>query len=205
MMGKAAKFILCVLIFLVFQFLILSCNRSVPSKLPIGDGGFFSKQPCRPPCFFDIYPGSTTEENVENILKDRDFWEFCDRFDYEESGGQRGIKCNQTFSVYFQKGNKVVGGIGYIPETDMTVQKVITGHGEPNAVFVSISGLPEHSKSVMILYFDHLTTVVRLPEMGIKYEVKPETKVESISYYDKLSYESQRNKFSSDWEGYGFY
>ncbi|MBA3074003.1 MAG: hypothetical protein FP831_10430, partial [Anaerolineae bacterium] len=37
--------------------------------LNIDDGGLLSKNPCTPPCFWNITPGITTEESAINILE----------------------------------------------------------------------------------------------------------------------------------------
>ncbi len=43
--------------------IISSCIQSSPSD--IGDGGFISEKPCEAPCFLNIIPDVTSEEQLE--------------------------------------------------------------------------------------------------------------------------------------------
>jgi len=192
----------------VFLIFLGGCSpkaTSQPHAFDINDGGLLSSHPCGPPCFWNILPGTTTKNQVNEILKEMNILETCKSFDYTSESGMRGIKCS-SFAVTLDNKLDIVSGVGFSPAISITVGEIIDKFGSPNSVLVSPLGLPESDpKTSMTLYYDALHMSIRLSEANANvYEIDPNTIVLSIGYNDEHSYLSIK-RYYSDWLGYGTY
>jgi hypothetical protein len=126
--------------------LILLTACSIDNNLNVDDG-FFSGNPCGPPCLLGIIPGVTKEAEALRILKDKDFQE-CEAFDKEKQGGIRGVSCRSSIrnsfrpyiGINFQLGTDIVNSIGFNPFHKITVEDVISKYGEPDTILVTEIG-----------------------------------------------------------------
>lgn len=169
----------------------------------IGDGGFLSHDPCGPPCFWNIIPGVSSEDEVVQILRAKDLSQECQPYNHEAESAGRGISCASSIGVSFRKGTKTVEDLGFVPSQKITLEAVIAKLGAPDRVFVVPSGLPEHPRTVMLLYYDNLKTIVNLAEQdGITFVVQPSLAIKTIGYSDRDSYEASRRFAQYDWKGY---
>jgi hypothetical protein len=171
----------------------------------IGDGGFVSADPCGPPCFFEIVPGTTTKSQAISLLQARELYSDCHEYDTREQGGVRGIAC-QNISIGLQNDFDIVENIGFIPAQTITVEKAITRHGEPSAVLVTdVSYAKNEFVTSMILYYDTINVELVLAEQNSgAFNLTPTTLVVNIGYSDEGSY-NQSRRYSQDWKGYSTY
>jgi hypothetical protein len=183
-------------------------NTTTPD---IKDGGFLSGEPCKAPCFLGIIPNKTKESQAIQILKNYRLYKKCHIFDYESESGLRGAVCSNASIAYF-RGTDLVGGIGFRPTQQLTVEMVIEKYGEPDAVSVASIWFnwEKQPTTSMALVYDDLDATIRLGEQeGNIFQVTPVTIIESIGYSDHTfpsieEYESGINYLSS-WHGYGEY
>jgi hypothetical protein len=178
-------------------------NRRIGEEDGIADSGFFTGQPCGPPCLWGITPGLTTVGGVLDVLKEKGMSNECDQFDNSQEAGGRGVICRG--SVVFSVDGEIVEGIGFNPSQEITVAEVIEQYGEPNSVRVVARGVPEYPHTVMILFFDSIRTDLVLPEQeGIIYRVEATTAIENIGYSSDTTYKPSSLPYP-DWVGYGEY
>jgi len=173
----------------------------------IGDGGFLSKQPCGPPCFFGITPDINSEDDVLLFLQENIGLSRCLSWDSIDDGGTRGISCDKfEFTFTFQQ-DDIVDGIGFIPHEEVTINEVIAIYGNPNGLSV-VENVDDMGNIIgvrIILYYDSIYTRLDLPEqVGSIYEIIPETLVASVSYLDRSTYDRYINR-TKPWAGYGEY
>lgn len=186
---------------------LIGCGGQVQNKsFDLQDGGFLSDKPCAPPCFLNITPGITTEDEARETLRSIGLLEMCKTFNNESESGGRGIICTPDLVISFQEGADVVESVGFKPVSSIAMKDVITKYGDPSAVLVTLKSLPEEDqRTVMMLYYDELKVTLVLTEQksGI-YDVSADLQVVNIGYFDELSYKMTRG-YSSDWVGYGSY
>jgi hypothetical protein len=177
-------------------------------NLDIGDGGFLSEEPCGPPCFWNIIPGESTVDDAMAVLESKDIGGYCRLYDNDEAG-VRGISCYPPVDLDIGLGVDVdtVISISFGLASEITVGDVIDKYGEPDAIFVGYSGLPHDDYNTFAtLYFDEIYTQLGLPEQESEpFEIAPSTKVLGIGYKDVESYMEHKQRWSSEWEGYGSY
>lgn len=175
---------------------------------PFGDGGLLSKEPCTPPCFYGIIPGLTTEEGARETLEQNVVFENCEEFDNSAQGGSgQGIRCN-FFGIHFSE--SMVYNLGFYPESELTLGKIIAEYGEPDQLYTFSSSTPDYPLyGDLNLCFESLSMIVGLPAMlGEVYSVSQETKILFINYlssqenYTNLCYDLEG---SQPWVGYGEY
>ncbi len=195
---------------IIISCIFLSVGACAPSitevaEYPVGDGGLLSNIPCGPPCFWNIIPGITTKDQALGILREKGIFQQCKYFDTSNEGGTRGYSCNAAVLILLEK-QDIVSGIGFTPSEKITVSEVYRKFGAPDGVSVVGLGLPESKpRSSMTLYYDRWFVKLNLPEQASNaYDLASNIKVESISYFDKLSYETIR-QYASGWAGFGTY
>lgn len=194
---------------------LIACSRSnqnvallTPTLVPVdvGDGGFLSGEPCGPPCFWGITPGTTTEAEVRQVLEDQELLERCRDFNNEAEGAGRGITCRGVMVVDFLTGTDIVAGIGFRPSESITLEQVIARYGTPDAVLVTPGGLPEYEQSIaMSIYYDDIFAFLSLGEQeSMTFVVKPQIQLVNIAYSESHDYETVR-QYGSAWHGFGEY
>lgn len=174
--------------------------QPVVEMLSIGDGGLISDIPCAAPCFFGITSGETSKDRVIPILEEQGFHQCI-----EDS--ENNIRCAERAVVSFASSTNIIIGIGYYPDSDISIEKLIVKHGDPDVVTVIPSGIPEAPSSTILLFFDKLNMRIRLPEViAVDYPITKSTKVELVNYFGDTLYSEQRDSmFSQPWKGYGTY
>ncbi len=201
---KNVIFLLITILSILFLFGCgLISDQKISGVKVIGDGGFLSSQPCGAPCFWGIYPGSTTETQVYEVLQNKGIEKKCAPFDRTKEGGRRGITCVNSVLIVF--GKDVVQDIGFSPTQKITVEEVIKHFGEPSHILVAITSTPEYPDTTMILFFDEILTSLALPEQkGTRYQIAATTEVLNIGYSDNASYKATSSSLPG-WSGYGEY
>jgi len=196
----------------ILSLLLSSCHSKVvqtPPNIKINDGGVLSDEPCGAPCFWGIVPGITTKDQVIAIFEERKIFQDCEFFDYSQTRGERGINCKPRIYISFQKNADIVSGLGFRPDQEILVGEVIAKYGNPDAVLVTLQGIPEKPQRLsMILYFDKINTAMVLPEqdsIGSGYELSPTVQITLIRYEEQTEYKSDKKNIPANWQGYGIY
>jgi hypothetical protein len=197
----------------MFMVLLPGCAKSAHEEQArepqsIEDGGFFSSEPCGPPCFWNIVPGITTIDQAIDELEAHNVADLCAQYRNEEAR-TRGVTCwpGLELTISFQSDKDVVDGIGYSVSEPITVGDVIDFYGEPDAVFVEYTGLPhDYYNTVMMLYYDDIYTRLLLPEQesGV-FNISSSIVIANIAYFGKDSYRRTRQRYHAIWNGYGQY
>jgi len=190
-------------VYVMLCLLLGSCSRPTPTDF--GDGGILSAKPCGPPCFWNVIAGQTREAEARQIFTDVLKLNDCHEFDNEATSGLRGVSCNFLVGINFRRGSDIVAGISYKPPESLTLQDVISHHGQPDTVDIVASGLPEHPRTVMTLHFDHIrTSLILVEQEGYLFTVTPSTSISSVGYADDETYAVMRAGALS-WHGYDTY
>lgn len=163
--------------------------------LGIGDGGLLSSTICQPPCLLDIIIGTTTKEEVINILDKHNFIDHCTV--------KNGITCGTTLVIDFE--NDVVNIIRYTPETRITLGEIIRVRGEPSAFQVTEDAVTAPLYVTAIVFFDRINTMIILPSQeGQIYHIDKDIIAEAILYLSEKEYLAIRENEAA-WQGYGDY
>jgi hypothetical protein len=150
-------------------------------------------------------PNITKEAEAIKILQARGLFQNCEAFNNEAQSGYRGINCRLIVSVAFQAGTDIVSVIGFEPSQKITVGEVIAKYGDPDSVLVTASGLPEHPRSVMVVYYDRISASLRLVKQeGFEFAVATNTQIDNIGYSDQAAYDLAK-RYTFKWNGYGKY
>jgi hypothetical protein len=182
-----------------------ACRTSGSPTPAIGDGGLLSGRPCAAPCFFGIRPGSTTLEDAQKALTDAGVCAALNSFDNISQGGTKGFTCGVYITVAVSREQENVEALGYSPSIPLTVRMLVDGLGPPDALRVIPSGLPEHQRATMLVYYDQSYTRILLPEeTGVVYHLEEDTPVERVVYLEKTSFDRNRAD-ASEWAGFGEY
>ena len=172
----------------------------------IGDGGFISKNPCGPPCFFGITPGITTDKDISYLLNVLpDVITNCKEYDFTSEGGKNGLICDYINITYR---NNIVDVIGFSLSKNITIQQVIDSYGNPDLVDIDIISLPDKPYTTgMILYFDRIQTILQPPDQkGRKFTIDKDTRIIRIVYLTNNEYlETRGIEGHIPWRGYGTY
>lgn len=175
------------------------------TPIPIGDGGFFSNDPCGIPCFYGISPG-ITEENAINIIESKpDFFTNCQTFDNTSFGGVSGIDC-ENINVGFENG--YVYDVSFFPSVQITFRRVIEKYGSPSFIGVYSSSVGDSPPKVEAdVMFDQINTIISSVEQdGTIIDIEPDTLVYFIVYLSESAYDRSKNlSYAVPWKGYGKY
>jgi hypothetical protein len=108
--------------------------------------------------------------------------------------------------LIFEDNRDVVSGIGFQPSTKITVAEAIKKYGNPDAVLVTSSSLPESRPyTTMTLFFDEAQINIALAQQeGLVYRLEETTIVDNIGYSNENSYQSIRY-YSFPWMGFVTY
>jgi hypothetical protein len=175
----------------------------------IKDGGFLSKEPCGPPCFFNITPGGTTEAEVQEVvISQKNVFQDCNLIDDTSKGGGRGLYCDYDIGIGYD--GHVVDGVSFSPATNITLQQVIDQYGPPDLVIATVISLPDHPfKSHTVLYYDHFHGMLGIGDQsGTEFNIDPGTTITIISYTSEKRYQQIMSVIKSSgvsWQGYGIY
>jgi len=182
-----------------------ACTQRSASQPDFGDGGFLSGTPCGAPCFFGIDLGSTTLVDAQAILAAAGLCPQAETFNNELEGGTRGFNCGTWITVGAAPAEAWVDGVGFSASAPMTIGDIVDALGPPNGVIVISTGIPESTRSTMLLFYDRLQTRILLPEQkGTLYLVEPTTPVERIVYFDEGTFVVRRSS-ATNWAGFTAY
>jgi hypothetical protein len=197
-----------------------SCDQKQPNQLAIsplasqiGDGGLLSTNACAPPCFWGIEPGTTTRDEVSQILSSKGFLENCKSIDKDQSAIVRGVggwTCESILDITFRTSDEVVDYIGFKVAKPIALEDIITKYGFPDFVLVLNTGLPENPSLHVRIYYTALHIFFPLggEHTGAEFEIKGTSMVEAAGYLDRRSLEHHFERFQEDliaWKGYGYY
>jgi hypothetical protein len=215
-MKRYNKVALLAAMILAFAALPLGCSSRIGDQggqnasnkaSMIGDGGLLSTETCIRPCFFGIVPGITTRDQAVQTLQSKALYQDCHYFDTTNASGGRGISCDSEL-VILQDHADIVAGVVFQPSIEITVGDVIAKYGNPSAIVVVNTSLPEYAiKMGMTLYYDNINVVLGLPDESsteYDYDLESRTRVENIQYFEQDRYLIERQN-SQAWNGYGKY
>ena len=195
----------------ILLMMLSACSSQFPivTTVPrIKDGGFLTGEPCGPPCFYNIVPGSTELSEAKNKIS---IYEnvFTNCKSYNQNGGDiiDGINCKDV-SISFS--NSTVDGLSFQPDSEISLEKVVNLYGPPDFVSSRIVSLPDKPfNSRASLYFDKLNTILILSEQtGTGIVITPDTAIMEITYLSEEEYsniKSLANSTSVPWHGFGSY
>jgi hypothetical protein len=186
---------------------------------------------CNPPCWQNIIPGKTTEEEVINNLKNNSI---VDQKSITLQGGRWNTFDDAIYSlfkngeikseIYFLNGK--VALMTFSGDLNTTFNQAVTAFGDPEYIinipqWGGLPGYPDPSFSITALNpskgikFSYDTRDVG---GNIKLELTPENKITRISYFDPNKYKNildagmfsegflkdgEAEKFMVIWNGYG--
>ncbi len=176
--------------------------------LDVGDGGFLSKQPCGPPCFWGMTSDMTKEDVVLDFLQKKSILDTCEKWDTRASGGDRGIGCGSNTLVFTFQDSNLVDMISFTPSEKFTIGDVIAAYGELDGIFV----VDEADKfgniiwvAMDILYYDMNATVGLPMQYSTSYIITEQTEVTNVMYRGHLEYEKHQIYGAKPWKGFGEY
>lgn len=197
-----------IILIIVIVFLT-GCIKTV--KIPtnaLKDGGLLTNDPCGPPCFYQITPGITTQNNAMKIIqKSPEMFIDCVSTDMLPSNNKSIVSC-AYFDISFQ--NQVVKSLDYYPSSKITSQQLIDSYGIPDSISVRLSSLlpDEPFRVVMQFCYDQIRTTLLFSEQkGRVYKIDSKTPIQFIAYDDNESYDPLCGSKNSavTWVGYGEY
>jgi hypothetical protein len=174
--------------------------------LEADDGGLLYGKPCGPPCFYNISPELTTEEEAEAILgRYYDIRSACLPWRNADS---HGLNCDSIW-VGFDADHSVYS-LDWIPSRAINVGEIIELHGDPDGVDIiglSPNGANTMTTTVVVkLYWNNIYTRIDLPEQeGMNYDLDPSTQIASVHYSGKAKWEIWSKMESQAWHGFGRY
>ena len=174
---------------------------------PVGEGGLLSKQPCGPPCFYGLIPGSTSDKDVGKTMQNLStIFVGCKTFDFTNTGGYRGANCDYV-NVGYNNGS-TLEMVAFRPSSDLVIRQVVDQYGPPDLVSVGIVSLPESpDKTRMVLLYDQIQATLQLPDQnGTQFIIGPDTQISYVVYLSKDNYHETRDIPSNlAWHGFGTY
>jgi hypothetical protein len=180
-------------------------------NVDIGDGGLITKDPCAPPCFWNITPGITTLAEVYEIIEDKEITDACETledanedFDY--------ISCGYAFEIAFFEKSDIVANLSLGPTQEIKMKDIIHELGPPDRVVTMMGEIPDALEFLdMWIYYDDILTEIRLETQDYVagkgyYHVSETTIVDGIYYYEEEGYKNDIfYRHASQWQGYGEY
>jgi hypothetical protein len=198
------------LFFLLLLGLLVSCgNRSTssPSKAnDLGDGGFLSKDPCGPPCFWNIVPDITTDVQAKKIIQEHIDIHDCEQ--WPKNDRDKAINCG-PLALQFTEFHKVAN-IAFSPAQKITIGDVVQEYGEPDAVVVDVfkagySNLGDKTTVWMDVYFDDIKTIIHMLEQeGEIYSVEEDSPIGGFAYVGQDKWGGYR-LLAKPWTGFHLY
>ena len=178
-MKKLGIIIICFLIFGT----LYGCKSSRSKST------FLEGSPCSPPCWYDIRPGKTSEQELLESLQSIPI---VDESSITTHGGQWKIFDNIVYfslpeelesEVYILQ-NKV-SMIDFTGRMDISAEEAINRFDEPQkALFLYSRG-----ETSVILIYPEKGIILRFTVDGVPKEIKPTSKLNLISYFDPDSYQ----------------
>ena len=193
-------------------------EQKTPTPIPtdsattIGDGGLFSEQSCKPPCFWGITPGITHELEAWEILKSKEVSSVCQTWDNTNESGTRGIECNLNkgiLSIGLESKQDGIRFVGFAPSNVIHISDVIEKYGEPTCIAIWDGDSPEHIETEVTIFYDSITTRLDFSSQdGSVYNLRPESEITGVSYLSLQEYTAYIKSIEGSlfsWKGYGEY
>ncbi len=141
---------------------------------------------CMPPCWQNITPGRTTEDELRRVLNSSaSVAEECHDFDNTEEGGLRGITCGGiTFS--FEPGENQLGGIRYRLGVEVTLGQAIEKYGEDSYVNIAMLGIPEVPWTNVSLYYPQYGLILLSRQPNYTFNIQPGMIITEAVYLSPL-------------------
>lgn len=200
---------------------VTSCGAT---REPLVVQGLLEGEPCGPPCFQGLVPGSSTEDDVRQFLRSGEYAvgpyaviERSDKgvlvmkWDRRGLGGQRNE---------FQIQDDVLSLMGMYVDSDVTLEQVIKRHGAPDNLRAGLK-MSGRVYTVVSLFYREVGMMLQLHLYDDLPQVKPDTEVVRVWYFDPVPLEEAAAVFAAksgqaaedfelewlghwhDWEGYG--
>jgi hypothetical protein len=167
------------------------------------DGGLFSEQPCRAPCFAGLVPGTTTETEAIELIQDSDYFQNCTLEDRPNQG--RWISCKGLI-ININKENGTIEGIGFGTLLTFTLEEVVSKYGEPSTVWVAPEGIPEAPQISMIVLLGDKKIRLDLEDKDDTsgtYLLEPSAQITNVVYCSDEN--CSFTAYLQPWHGYGEY
>lgn len=192
-------------ILLLLAFIVISCTNVQSNS--IGDGGLISGEPCEAPCFYNIVPDSTNEDELRNIIRETKVLNPCKKYDFTNSGGNSGYSCANS-NLLIEKG--LVTGLEFFPSSKIKLEDVFTKYGEPEKFVLKEENLPEYPMqlNMRLIYSSLCMEIFTEAKDGTTYVIDYQTLVTQVTYLGKtLCKESNEDVYrnADDWSGLGSY
>jgi hypothetical protein len=202
-------------LWLMVGILLSSCslvNSDIPNpatEVLVVDNSPLDTAPCQAPCWENIQPGQTTEEQVLQILEANPTIAIdCIN---EQGEHESYISCSQ-FAVWFDQ-DKVTKYIFLNSLSPITLEQLIHELGDPDRVYFEPDGLPEYLHfRITIAYLERGIWVTLANDSGEK-TIMPDMVAINYEYWPIGSEnENFAQEYMSvvggeiiDWHGYGSY
>lgn len=149
---------------IVISFVLLIILTACSAK----SNSIFADNTCIAPCWYDIYPGSTTDEQSLVLLNNNERIAVpVEKIEYSEDDGKINklrfyFKNNLTFvgEINYQRG--VVNYINLYSE-NWSIENIISFFGEPDYYFSNFQRYESTYRTVFLFYPDLGTIIVALP------------------------------------------
>jgi len=183
--------------------LLLQGCTSAPQPNPVAElideHSLVAGLPTSPPYFLGIEPGTTTEEQLLDILLELGIDDQC-------THGTSSMSCSGLLFISFDRASHIVIAVGYRPFAPVSLEEVIDKYGDPTVVEVLQDGIPEVVRSVALIYFDRINTRLTLPTTeGWSYRITRSAPIENVAYLSDAVYQDMTDAFVVPWTGYGDY
>jgi hypothetical protein len=207
--------------FLVVTTTVISCAAT---QEPLVAQGLLEGEPCGPPCFQGLVPGSSTEGDVRQFLRSGGYavgpYAVIERsqqgvlvltWDRRGLGGQKN-------EFHVQDG--VLTLMGMYVDSDVTLEQVINRYGAPDK-FVADLDLSGRVHTLVGLFYREVGMILDLYLYEDVPQLKPEAKVARVWYFEPVSleeaiavlagkkgqpledFELEQVGHWRDWQGYG--
>ena len=199
-------------------------NSCAPKQEALVAQGLLTGEPCGPPCFQGLVPGSSTEDDVRQFLRSGEYavgpYAVIDRseegvlvilWDRRGLGGQRNE---------FQMQDHVLSLMSMYVDSDVTLEQVLNRYGAPSKFEAGLN-LSGRVYTWVSLFYHEDGMMLDLYLYDNVPQLKPETEVARVSYFEAVpldeaiatlqgkkgqaleDFELQWLEYWHDWEGYG--
>ena len=202
----------------------IACLSSCSAQEPLVAQGLLEGEPCGPPCFQGLVPGSSTEDEVRQFLRSGEYavgpYSVIERsqqgvlvltWDRRGLGGQKNE---------FQIQDDVLSLTSMYVDSDVTLEQVVNRYGAPDK-FVADLYLSGRVYTLVGLFYREVGMILDLHLYDDVPQLKPETKVARVWYFEPVSldeaiavlagkkgqaledFEQEQLGYWHDWQGYG--
>ena len=207
--------------FLVVTTTVISCAAT---QEPLVAQGLLEGEPCGPPCFQGLVPGSSTEEDVRQFLRSGEYtvgpYAAIERsqqgvlvlkWDRRGLGGQKNE---------FQIQDDVLTLMGMYVDSDVTLEQVVNQYGAPDRSAANLN-MSARVYTLVGLFYREVGMILDLYLYDDVPQLKPETRVARVWYFEPVSleeaiavlagkkgqaledFELEQLGWWHDWQGYG--